>query len=53
MADLRCTKCGTTASYADAHIADLRETCEDTRSVDTPDGPRTTTVPAKHNWVEA
>lgn len=53
MSDLKCTKCGTTASYADASIADLRRTCETTRRVETPDGSRKVTVDAKHNWVDA
>jgi len=27
MSDLKCTKCGTEATFADANIADLRRTC--------------------------
>lgn len=53
MSDLVCAECGMEASYADANIADIHKTCEDTRTAHTPEGKRTATVPAKHDWVEA
>lgn len=53
MSDLRCRKCGATVTYADAQIADINKTCKRTRTVEAPGGFRETTVPAKHDWVEA
>lgn len=51
MTDLECTKCGATASYADANIADSLRTCGGDNVV------RHTAVGAvqdgeKHNWRE-
>lgn len=51
-ADLKCTKCGATASYADASIADLRRTCGVDRAETRPND-RGSFGGEKHNWVEA
>lgn len=54
MSDLRCRRCGATASYADAQIADLNRTCEDTREFRAQDGTmRESTFAAEHDWTEA
>jgi len=50
--DLRCKNCGVEKGYADANIADLKETCEETRTVETPDGPRQVTISCRHDWQE-
>jgi hypothetical protein len=60
MSDLKCTKCGIERSYADANIADLRNTCGSTGEtvvVDVEDCFGETrqkyAYPGeKHNWVE-
>lgn len=49
MGDLKCTRCGTTASYADANIADLRETCGATERMPNESGRYDG---EKHNWIE-
>lgn len=51
MTDLVCRKCGQEASYADAHIGDLRRTC----GVEaTPDNATKTGHYGgeKHDWTE-
>lgn len=58
MADLRCRKCGSTASYADANIADSLRTCPGDEDADLPPVTRHTAVGAvragdEHAWVEA
>ena len=50
MTDLICERCGKTATYADASIADLRRTCEETR---TNERGREFTLAARHEWTEA
>jgi len=53
MSDLKCKRCGIERGYADANIADLKETCEVERKTSTPHGySNTTTVPAQHDWEE-
>jgi len=53
MSDLKCKRCGIERSYADANIADLKETCEVERDVNTPaHRPDTVTVSSKHDWEE-
>lgn len=52
MSDLICSHCGLEATYADANIADIHETCEETRTVETPEGPRQVTVSCRHDWEE-
>lgn len=53
MSDLKCTKCGIERSYADANIADLRQTC----GADLTPGNTTERGTAaggdEHDWVEA
>ena len=53
MADLRCRKCGATASYADANIADLRRTCGAELTPDNTTERGTAAGGDKHDWVDA
>ena len=47
MSDLRCTKCEMTATYADAHEADVRKTCgSEIVGADKHVGGE------KHDWIE-
>lgn len=52
MSDLKCQKCGMTASYADANIADLRETCGSVLQPENTTRRGTAIGGEKHNWVE-
>jgi len=49
MSDLKCIKCGTRKSYADANIADLRRTCGATTRRPNKSGKYNG---EKHDWVE-
>jgi len=52
MSDLKCIKCGTKKSYADASIADSLRTCGETETIrHTAVGP--VQDGEKHEWVEA
>jgi len=52
MSDLKCTKCGATASYADANIGNIRRTCGATLSPDNTTKRGTARGGEKHNWIE-
>lgn len=49
MSDLVCTKCGETASYADANIADIQQTCGGTYAPKS--GAGTHVGGDEHDWV--
>jgi hypothetical protein len=49
MSDLKCTKCGVEKSYADANIADLRETCGSTKNTPNKYGRYDG---EEHDWIE-
>lgn len=49
MSDLKCTKCGEEASYADANIADLRKTCGSDRNKPNERG---SYLGEEHDWTE-
>ena len=52
MGDLKCRKCGTEASYADANIADLRQTCGAELRPDNTSDRGTAIGGERHDWVE-
>lgn len=52
MSDLRCRDCGTEASYADANIADIRETCGAVLTPSNTTARGTAAGGSKHDWEE-